>query len=228
VAAYDFMVSDHWVMNLVNLPDAARGYFACFALIRNAWDSCVNGAWLLRLAFELAPDEAAREDVRLAAMDVEREMGAQLDSHFAERQLQLKSDPIRAAYETAKSEIRIAVGPEDEQVVEAVLSDAEQVVYDRSLKTLRRFIADLVRGRLQHPTTLRPDPAFEDTKAIPPSMMPEIARMRAEAEPHTQSPPMTQAPPTTQPQPQALGQTPPAPRVVPRPGSPGPGGVRSR
>jgi hypothetical protein len=221
------MVSDHWVMNLMNLPDAARGYFACFALIRNAWDSCVNGAWLLRLALELSPDEAAREDVRLAAQDVERELAGQLDTHFAERQLQMKIDPIRAAYDTARLEIRVAVAPQDETVVAATLGEAEQVIYDRALKTLRRYAADIVRGRLPHPTTLRPDPAFEDTKAIPPSMMPEIARMRAEAEPHTQSP-HTQVPPTTQPHPGGLGQTPPAPRVVPRPGSPGPGGVRSR
>jgi hypothetical protein len=227
VAAYDSIMSDHWATNLMNLPDAARGYFACFALIRNAWDSCVNGSWLLRLALELAPDENTREDVRLAAEDVERTMATQLDSHFAERQT-IKNDPIRAAYETAKSELRIAVGPLDEQVIEAVLGEEEQAVYDRSVRTLRRFAADLVRDRLPHPTTLRPDPAFEDTKAIPPNMLPEIARMRAEAEAQGLSPPVTLAPPTTQPHPHGLGQTPVAPRIVPRPGSPGSGGVRSR
>lgn len=243
MSAYESMVSEHWGANLPNLPDAARGYFACFALIRNAWDSCVNGAWLLRLALELATDEPAREDVRRVAADVLREMGAQLDRHFAERTA--KDDPIRFAYEDAKTEIRIAVEPTDRAFTETAVSEPHRPTYERSIRVLRRFSADLVRARLSAPIGLRPDPAFEDTKAIPPTLLPELARMKAEIEAAAaaQSLPATTPSPgvvnaasssaaTPPPPPGTVPSTQPTaggiPRPAPRPSNPGTGGSRPR
>ena len=215
MSAYESMVSDHWVANLTNLPVAARGYFACFALVRNAWDSCVNGSWLLRLALELAPDEQGREEVRRVAAEVVRGITDQLTPHFVDRP---KDDPIRFAYEDARTELQLSVGPVDKPMLETAVSEAELPIYERSIRILRRFASDLVRARLSHPIGLRPDPAFEDTKAIPPHLLPELARMKAEAEALTQQPPVTQPqPPPTLPQPSTIPQAQLSVPGVPRP-----------
>lgn len=216
MSAYESTLSEHWVANLSNLPDDARGYFACFALIRNAWDSCVNGAWLLRLALEMAPDDAGREEVRRIAGEINREIASQIEPHFADRKV--KDDPIRVAYDDARTELGIAVAPIDKPWSETPVAEADKAVYDRSLRIIRRFAADLVRARMTVPAGLRPDPAFEDTKAIPPVMIPELARIRMDPESGVPSVPSTQP-----------GSS--APLGVPRPAIPrptNPGGARSK
>lgn len=217
MSAYESSLSEHWVANLSNLPDDARGYFACFALIRNAWDSCTNGAWLLRLALEMAPDESSREEVRRIAGDINREIASQVEPHFADRKL--KEDPIRVAYDDARSELGIAVAPIDKPWAETAVAEENRATYERSLRVLRRLSADLVRSRMSVPAGLRPDPAFEDTKAIPPVMIPELARIRMDPDSSVPSVPSTQP------------GAPLSPGGVPRPTVPrptGPGGARSR
>lgn len=234
MSAYDSIVSEHWASSLTNLPDAARGYFACYALIRNAWDSCINGAWLLRLAIELAADDQGRDDVRRVGAEVLREMASQLDRHFVERKI--KDDPIRAAYDDAKREIEAAFAAIDKPFVPTAVAETEQAAYDRSIRVLRRFSSDLVRARLAHPIGLRPDPAFEDTKAIPKNVLPELARMKAEVEAAAAAvaaataaaagPTAPGVPSTSQVSPSTVPSTQPgsqaAPGAPPRPGPPRP------
>lgn len=167
--------ASHWTDGLQNLPEDARGYFACFALVQNAWNACLNGSWMLRLALELATDEGARGHVRDVATDVTRELKERIDPHLSARSRE--SDPVRLAYEDAKTELRRSMVPHSDPAPGGPVSDDEHLVYERSLKELRRMSADLVRARLSSPAA--PSgfvaAAFEDTR-VGPSDLAEIAR----------------------------------------------------
>jgi hypothetical protein len=154
-------------------------------------------------------------------------MAAQIEPHFADRKMAV--DPIHIAYDDARTELQLATGPVDKPFIETAVGESDRAGYERAIRILRRYASDLVRARLSSPIGLRPDPAFEDTKAIPQAVLPELARMKAEMEaaaaagvPSTQAVPSTQSVPT------------PAPVAVPRPGVPGvprptnPGPARSR
>lgn len=163
----------HWTDGLRNLPEDARGYFACFALVQNAWNACLNGSWMLRLAFELAPDEDARRQIQSVATDVMKELKDRIDPHLSARSRD--SDPVRLAYEDAKRELRTSMGPAAGPTLEE--SGPEEDVYYQSLKELRRMSAELVRARLPSPTPPSGfvPAAFEDTR-VGPNDVAEIAR----------------------------------------------------
>lgn len=158
-------VTDHWIQNLPGIPDSARGYFVCFAEIRNAWESCVNGPWLLALALARAGDEATRAQVRAVAADIVKELRTLFDSYVQEK-LSARN-PGRLAYEDAKAEIRQAVGSVHIPMLGDELVDGERVAYDHTLRAIRRITADLVRERLSAPSgRASADPAFEDTRRV--------------------------------------------------------------
>ncbi|NUQ77732.1 MAG: hypothetical protein HUU21_29705 [Polyangiaceae bacterium] len=165
----------HWTDGLTNLPEDARGYFACFALVQNAWNACLNGSWMLRLALELAPDEDVRGQIRDVASEVTKELKEKLDPHLSGRSRE--RDPVRIAYEDAKSELRMSMGAPGGISNEGSVPEEEQPVYDQSLKELRRMSADLVRAKLPTPTPPSGfvPAAFEDTR-VGPSDLAEIAR----------------------------------------------------
>jgi hypothetical protein len=186
VTAQSERPSSHWTDGLENLPEDARGYFACFALVQNAWNACLNGSWMLRLALELAPDEDARGQIRDVATDVTRELKEKIDPHLSARSR--GSDPVRLAYEDAKTELRTSMdgggagsGGEGSEAGGATLGESvpeeDRPVYEQSLKEIRRMSADLVRGRLPSPTPPSGfvPAAFEDTR-VGPSELAEIAR----------------------------------------------------
>jgi hypothetical protein len=168
--------ASHWTDGLSNLPDDARGYFACFALIQNAWNACLNGSWMLRLALELAPDESSRTVVREVATQVTGELAKKLEPHMSSRSGG-EADPVKLAYEDAKTELQLTLGALDLPVLGGSVTEPDRPLYDRSLKEIRRLCADLVRARLPSPAPparIVPD-AFEDTR-VGPSDIAEIAR----------------------------------------------------
>jgi hypothetical protein len=165
----------HWTDGLENLPEDARGYFACFALVQNAWNACLNGSWMLRLALELAPDEDGRGQIRDVASDVTRELKEKIDPHLTARSP--GSDPVRIAYEDAKTELRTSMGAPGGAALGGSVPEEDRPKYNQSLKELRRMSADLVRAKLPSPTP--PSgfvaAAFEDTR-VGPSDLADIAR----------------------------------------------------
>lgn len=186
--------ASHWTDGLSNLPEEARGYFACFALIQNAWNACLNGSWMLRLALELAPDEGSRAHVRDVATDVTRELGETLEPHIQARTW--AGDPVKLAYEDAKTELRLTVGPLDLPVLSGAVGEPDRPLYDRSIKEIRRLVADLVRARLPSPAPparIVPD-AFEDTR-VGPSDISEIARKVMEEAAMDETGPVAASPP---------------------------------
>lgn len=168
--------ASHWTDGLTTLPEDARGYFACFALIQNAWNACLNGSWMLRLALALAPDEFAREQVQSAAANVVESLRDKLEPHLAPRSGSL--DPVWLAFEDAKAELRQAVGTRDTPYLNASISNEDHEVYEQSLKEIRKLSAELVRSFLPSPAPpARIVPAaFEDTR-VSSKELSDIARM---------------------------------------------------
>jgi hypothetical protein len=175
VTAHSDRPQSHWTDGLRNLPEDARGYFACFALVQNAWNACLNGSWMLRLAFELAPDEDARRQIQAVAMDVMKELKDRIDPHLSARSRD--SDPVRVAYEDAKTELRTLMSAAARATIEEDVPEEARPVYDQSLKELRRMSAEMVRARLPSPTPPSGfvPAAFEDTR-VGPNDVAEIAR----------------------------------------------------
>ena len=175
MTAHSEKPASHWTDGLTNLPEDARGYFACFALVQNAWNACLNGSWMLRLALELAPDEDVRGQIRDVASDVTKELKERIDPHVSARSR--GGDPVRLAYEDAKTELRMSMGGPSEVALGEGVPEEDRPVYAQSLKELRRMSADLVRAKLPTPTP--PSgfvaAAFEDTR-VGPSDLAEIAR----------------------------------------------------
>lgn len=168
--------ASHWTDGLTNLPEDARGYFACFALIQNAWNACLNGSWMLRLAFALAPDAPARLEIQSAAANVIESLRDKLEPHLAPRSG--SRDPVWMAFEDAKTELRKAVGAYEAPFFFGSLAGDDLNVYEQSLKEIRKLSAELVRAYLPSPAP--PDrivpAAFEDTR-VSSKELGDIARM---------------------------------------------------
>jgi hypothetical protein len=128
---------------------------------------------MLRLAFELAPDEDARRQIQAVATDVMKELKDRIDPHLSARSRD--SDPVRLAYEDAKRELRMSMGAT--ATLEESGPEEDRQVYDQSLKEIRRMSAELVRARLPSPTPPSGfvPAAFEDTR-VGPNDVAEIAR----------------------------------------------------
>lgn len=168
--------ASHWTDGLTNLPEEARGYFACFALIQNAWNACLNGSWMLRLAFALAPDAPAREEIQGAAANVIEALRDKLEPYLAPRSG--SRDPVWIAFEDVKTELRKAVGAYEVPFLYGAVVGDDQEVYGQSLKEIRRLSAELVRSYLPSPAPpARIVPAaFEDTR-VSSKELGDIARM---------------------------------------------------
>jgi hypothetical protein len=143
---------EHWVERFSGMPEEERKKFVRFASIEQAWRECEDGAALIWLAHQIAPDVARRTEVRRAAAQAAFQITESLYRYWNSTVFREFNDPVVLAHHVAMESMLAATG--FYRVGERATPPNWPIgreEYSRVSSELRRMAAEVVRERIPAP-----------------------------------------------------------------------------